>query len=407
MESHYFLRPSIRTLLVTFFVHHNPFYLLSALCMVAGCYALNSDLGTRTGEWPKLLALIGTLNVYELILIALGIYLIRRRGVIRDGRTLLLLEAPLLVDLAFLNAEVASLSFRIGLIINLALLALALAKIAIIVRGLSGRWMNRGAVFILLQLGMLFLLPSVFKHLEHGMSPTADQFYAAWWAAGMLLVAGHLLSRRSDRLPMTESRVWTTMRRVYSTLPFLAILAHLGMLHWVYGVRFYCSDVAPVLLGLTVVLALVRPLHPERRAWINLIRVGMLCAAIGTSLWDPAPLHVSLTSRFGLTPIALTTAAAYLVFIYCYLRPYTAFFVFVGALSAGLYLFGPTVQAIVDFISAIRTRLVLFVERMMPRTAAQWGILAMGSAFAFLGLGAAVSLRKPPAVDPPTPGGGN
>lgn len=403
MESVYLLRPSLRSLLVTFFVHHNPFYLLSALCMVAGCYALNSDLGTRTGELHKLLALIGTLNCYELILIGLGIYLIRRRGVIRDGRTLLLLEAPLLVDLAFLNAEVASVSFRVGLIINLVLLALALAKTAITVRGLSGRWLNRSSVFILLQLGMLFLLPSVFKRLEHGMSPTADQFYAAWWAAGLLLASGHALSRWSAMQSVAELPTWTTMRRVYSTLTFIALIAHLGMLHWVYGVRFYTGDTAPVLLGLTVCLALIRPLHPERRAWVNIVRVSLLLLAVGTCFWDPAPLNISVTSRFSLTPLALTAAAAYFVFIYCYLRPYAAFFVSLGAMAAGTYLFGPTLQAIVAFIDAVWARIFLLFERLMPRTAMQWGVLAIGSAFAFLGLGAAVSLRKPPAVDPPAP----
>ncbi len=353
MESSYFLRPSIRSLLVTFFVHHNPFYLLSALCMVAGCYSLNSDLGTRTGELPKLLALIGTLNCYELILIGLGISLIRRRGAIRDGRTLLLLEAPLLVDLAFLNAEVASVSFGVGLIINLVLLTLALVKIAMIVRGLSGRWLNRSSIFILLQLGMLFLLPSVFKHLEHGMSPTVDQFYAAWWAAGLLLASGHALSRWSGGAAMPEPRIWTTMRRVYSTLPFIAIVAHLGMLHWVYGVRFYTGDTAPVLLGLAVCLALVRPMHPERRAWVNIVRVSLLLLSVGTSFWDPAPLNIRITARFFLTPFALTAAVAYLVFIYCYLRRYATFFVSVGAMSAVMYLFGPTLQAMVTVIDAV------------------------------------------------------
>ncbi len=43
------------------------------------------------------------------------------------------------------------------------------------------------------------------------------------------------------------------------------------------------------------------------------------------------------------------------------------------------------------------------IEWLLPRTATQWGMLAIGSAFAFLGLGATVSLRKPPAVDPPAP----
>ncbi|MDB5301997.1 MAG: hypothetical protein JWO87_3660, partial [Phycisphaerales bacterium] len=48
----YTLRPSVRSLFVGFLVHRNPFYLLSALCMVAGCFALNSGLAPRTAEVP-------------------------------------------------------------------------------------------------------------------------------------------------------------------------------------------------------------------------------------------------------------------------------------------------------------------------------------------------------------------
>src|SRR5215207_2380731 len=104
--------------LLGFLVHHNPFYLLSALCMIAGCYALNSALQTRSGELPKLLLLMGTLQLYEFLLVGLGLYLIVKHRIDRDGRTLLLLDAVFLVDLTFLNAETAATSLRIGLLVN-------------------------------------------------------------------------------------------------------------------------------------------------------------------------------------------------------------------------------------------------------------------------------------------------
>src|SRR6476620_3676533 len=91
--------------LLRFLVHHNPFYLLSALCMIAGCFALNSALQTRSGELSKLLLLMGTLQLYELLLVGLGLYLIVKHRLDRDGRTLLLLDAVFLVDLTFLNNE--------------------------------------------------------------------------------------------------------------------------------------------------------------------------------------------------------------------------------------------------------------------------------------------------------------
>jgi hypothetical protein len=82
----YSVRPRVRHLLVTFLFHHNPFYLLSALCMIAGCYVLNAGLELRTGEVGRILLLIGTLSVYELMLVGLGLFLVRGRGLLRDGR---------------------------------------------------------------------------------------------------------------------------------------------------------------------------------------------------------------------------------------------------------------------------------------------------------------------------------
>jgi hypothetical protein len=34
--------------------------------------------------------------------------------------------------------------------------------------------------------------------------------------------------------------------------------------------------------------------------------------------------------------------------------------------------------------------------RILPKTTTGWGVTAVGAAFAFLGVGAAISLRKPP-----------
>lgn len=128
----YTIRPSVRAVLLAFLVHHNPFYLLSALCMIAGCYALNSAMALYSGDLRGLLVLIGTINAYELLLIALGLFLIRRRGIIRDGRTLLLLQTVFLFDLTFLNAETATGSLRAGLLVNAILLGIALLKVSAI-----------------------------------------------------------------------------------------------------------------------------------------------------------------------------------------------------------------------------------------------------------------------------------
>src|SRR3954467_1584939 len=178
--------------LLRFLVHHNPFYLLSALCMIAGCFALNSALQTRSGELSKLLLLMGTLQLYELLLVGLGLYLIVKHRLDRDGRTLLLLDAVFLVDLTFLNNETAATNLWAGILVNGITLLLAVGKVALVMAALSVRFPRRTFCFVVLQLAVLLGMPCVLKFVERpgavhaGITPL--QLYAAWWAAGLVLV---------------------------------------------------------------------------------------------------------------------------------------------------------------------------------------------------------------------------
>src|SRR4051794_38465425 len=85
--------PPRRPSLWRFVVDRNPFFLLSAVCMFAGCRVIIAALGVSPGEIRKLVGLIGVLNLYELLLIALALFLIKARGQNRDGWILLAIEA--------------------------------------------------------------------------------------------------------------------------------------------------------------------------------------------------------------------------------------------------------------------------------------------------------------------------
>src|SRR3954463_15048583 len=59
-----------------FIVEHNPFYLLSAACMLASVLALTNSFSWSPIATRRLITLIVTLNVYEGALIALALFLI-------------------------------------------------------------------------------------------------------------------------------------------------------------------------------------------------------------------------------------------------------------------------------------------------------------------------------------------
>jgi hypothetical protein len=88
--------PPVRRALFRALADHNPFYLLSALFMLGGCYTLSRSLALGPGRTGSLLVLIGTLNVYEVLVIGLAILLMPRGGR-RDARILLFVEAVILL----------------------------------------------------------------------------------------------------------------------------------------------------------------------------------------------------------------------------------------------------------------------------------------------------------------------
>jgi hypothetical protein len=402
-QSAYTLRPSLRSALLAFVVHHNPFYLLSALSMLAGCYALNSGLAARTGELQKLLLLLGVLNGYEAILIGLGLYLIRRRGILRDGRTLLLLEAPFLVDLGFINAEVGSNSVGMGSLLNLLILALALLKMAIALRVLWGRLPGRLFGSIAVQLAVLFLLPSAFTRFEHH-HPHADvtpgEFYGAWWVVGAMLILYELQCRFIGAESGVETNLQRLVRRLYLALPLMSILLHLSLLHWVYRVAFVGGDLAPVLIGVAFVIG--RWSQASHRE-VRLLRALLPAAAIVLTAENSPAWIISLGHWVELTPTLLMAGIAYVTYVYCFFIK-RALKLLAGAAAAILLIvFGPTLEQLWALVIWGYQRCLSVMHWLGGRSAIEWGVAEMGSAFAFLALGAGISLRKeaPPVESGP------
>jgi hypothetical protein len=376
---------------------HNPFYLFSAACMLASCLALTKSMTSDVIPTRRILVLIGTLNLYEFALIGLALFLIKSKGLLRDGRMLLIIQAFFLVDVAFLNAEVIAEDFRTGVIVNSILFTLAAVKMYWVVRVLKPAFSSSQFAVVVGQLLILFLIPLNCGWIgELEISPL--DFYAMWWFVGLLPVAYDLAIRFGwIERPAYDASIGTMAAptRLYVLLPWLSMLLHLGILHYVYDVRFYLPDAAPVLLGLTVLLNQIVPKSDDVRRELNAVRVALPAVALMISVSNPPELALPIAAMdYQITALRATLVGAYLIYVYCFFLRYAIWLLSGGLVVVLAGIFGPSPSEIASGFDAGMRALARFIRRLIPSTTTQWGIVGIVASFASLIIGGWVSLRR-------------
>ena len=398
------LRP--KPLIVRLLAEHNPFYLLSAACMLASCLALTNSLSWIPIAKTRLLTLVLTINLYEAALLGIALFLVKSRRLVRDGRMLLLLQAFFVADFSFLNAELATADLATGLLVNGGLLMLAAVKLAVVVLVLKPRFTGLQFTFVMLELAVLFALPCILRwynvnqHIVDGR-----ELYVAWWVAALLPAVYELFSwidrrRHADGgvFPVTPGAQAAPVR-AYLALPYLSILAHLGILHYVYDTAWQGAHAAPVLLGLTLVLNRAGPNRLVPRKDLLALRLLLPLAAVLVSGNDPWRFAPGFTyPRFAVSALGLALAGAYLVYVYCFLRQHAKTFLATGAAAAAFYALGPSRQHSTDALRAAWDWTSRLTGRLVPKSMSDWGVLGLIASFGFLVIGFWVSLTKRPGT---------
>jgi hypothetical protein len=387
-------QPTARSILRSF-LDSNPFYLVSACCMLAGCLALTNSLSWLSISTNRLLVLIATLNIYEASVLALAAYLLLYRGLRHDGMMLVMVEAFFFIDITFLNAEISTQKSWIGPLVALLCFLAAIAKLAVIMRVLGARRRYAEFVFILIQIAGILALPILFGRTPDGrVLPMA--FYAGWWIVGLMPAVYRFLARylTSDveASPLTPSLI------AFTVLPTLSLATHLGILHYVYDVPFYGAMAAPALLALAMLLGFTQNSLPMPRKDVVLLQILLPIAAIIVSANCPGELTI-YTGHIGhvfITTLRLTTIMAYLDLTYCFLRPYWLWSLAAGATGILAIDYGPTADQIGHWYVRLWNAFSKAVVDLVPTTPESWGTVLVAFAFIFLAVGAFVSLRRSP-----------
>ncbi len=376
-------RPLLRLL-----AEHNPFYLLSALCMLSGCYILGRALALEPGQTAKLLVLLATLNVYEGLLIVLALFLLVRRRLERDGRILLVIETLFIADTTFLNGECFASDLATGVAVSGVALSLAALKVAVVFHALDPERPRRGFVPVAIPLALLFATPGVFGLLAVWQLLTPAIVYAAWWIAALTMLVQAGIERSSAGLVQTQARpAADAFRRALVLVLPVSLALHLAASAWVYDVSFHIVYLGPVLVALGAVCNLLD--IPWLPPWW---RLGLPAAGVIVSLGYSEELLVHGPWGLLLSPLRASLLAAGLTYLLGYWLHRTAAFAWGAGVCLAGAVAGHSVAAIAATISTLWRWARAAGRWLVPKTAAAWGVTAVSMAFVLLALGGLASL---------------
>lgn len=395
----------VQSPVVKFLNDYNPFYLLSACCMLFGVFAMNDSLDWSPIPMSQLLTMIVTLNVYEAMLIALATFLLRR-GIKRDALILLVIEAFFLADVGFLNMEVFARSPWVGLFVNTFVLAAAVVKVALVFRAAGVSLVDGKFAFVVIQLGVLFAVPGIFAIVAQPLDQKLPMFavYAGWWLAGALPVAyatlvgsADVFRRRPDGRPGGAEQI---VARVMLAVPMLSLIAHLCLANWVYKVAFHPLNFAPLLLGLAVAIGHCDQ-HAATLAWRMRMQLALpFCAIALSAIRFPSELTLQLGGNgapgtgLGITPLRTALVASALVYLDGLWLHRHAYFAWGAGMCLAFAGMGHSVGSINDNSLHMAKSSANAFERLIPKTLFAWGFVSVVAAFVLLAVGAMISMLR-------------
>jgi len=319
----------LKTKLLSGIVRGNPVYLLSALLMIAGIDGVLRPEDQTVGNVHSILATFITLEVYEVLLIAIAVFLVCFRKVMDDGATVVLIESLFAVGCFMVLDEITFNWQRIGLGTQLGVVATLLAAARFtVLKGTMPRLLPTPVLaFLVLAFVWNGVVPGAIAEFVKNINERRDPAWVAgWWSLAAL---GAFLAVLAS---MERGRLWpkqTVFLRaplakwVICALVLLASGLHHFAIGWAMDVRLYTCDVVPFAVALCAIAACLLAATRERAGVLEHV-VGaapiLLCVIVALSgsfvvLPESGEPTRSLLERIAASPRALNSPTAWLVAI--------------------------------------------------------------------------------------------
>ncbi len=245
-------------------IDRNPMFLISGVLILAGCFmvsrhihAIDPDAVAEGLVVKMLIGLLLVLNLYELLVIALGLLLAKTRTLVRDARHLLGLALLLLADAAFVYTETAMLDLHAGIAVVSIAALLAWFKAWLIARSLRLDASPAAVVVTMVALAAMYALPVATRAMADEGYLLPAHAMLIWGGLGVVL-ALYALPLRWVRLGVAYSADHRQLQRLAAggliVLPLISLIGHAAAALWVHESAFEPAMLAPLLLGLAAVL---------------------------------------------------------------------------------------------------------------------------------------------------------
>ncbi|MBI1373099.1 MAG: hypothetical protein GC159_10240 [Phycisphaera sp.] len=364
---------------------HNVFYPASAVSMMAGCFLLSSAMGMKmepVSLWT-VLAMLGVMQVYELLLVGLAIYLLRAKRLWRDGRLLLIAEAIFVVDLAQLNAVIATMNPAIGSIVSVIVMTLAGAKVWAVVKVLKIDVPVTHVACVVTGMAMVLGWPAALaRWSDLGGAVTPWTMYGWWWMIAALLAAHGAMRHRAWKWRRWGGLGATVggwlIAGVYTSL---AVHAHGS--GWVYHIETQAAYVGPACVALALCVGPVLDGWWTEKSVIT-AEIALIGAGVLMSLKGPRVLTETVwVDWLTVSPLRLVLLGAVVVLVLLTLRRRIMTYAVCAATCLAMVLTGHSLDT-----------MLATIKRLVPRTQLGWGVVTMSLSFVLLGLGALCSFRN-------------
>ncbi len=226
--------------IVAWFSKNNPLYLLSVVLMLTGLYLAGSELETGHVSSLAVSGFFVVQNLYEIIMVAMALYLLKKKIQPEHGKLLLLFVLLFLGDLTFYQVRISGLSMAAGGIATAVYMVLAAIKLAAVIK-ILGLTVHRARLFYACSaFALIWVAPKIAYFLVDSIGRESLSyfdgsyvFYSMWLIAGLIHLPLIIENWRSSNLNEPVANEYfgneTTFWRWLVIFPFVVLPLQMTM----------------------------------------------------------------------------------------------------------------------------------------------------------------------------------